>query len=134
MSQPKLIKKESELFAVLIPSDLDVETTQFFTGDDDFFQVGVIYKNAGHIIPRHSHRQFSRTVTKTSEALILWHGLVKVHIFDNEDQVLYEGLINEKDVLVLLNGSHKFEFLKAGFFLEIKQGPYIQEQDKIFHD
>ena len=39
-------------------------------------------------------------------------------------------IVNKGQVIALFNGGHGFKSLSNSKFLEVKQGPYIEEQDK----
>ena len=40
-------------------------------------------------------------------------------------------IINKKDMILLISGGHGFKVLKKLEMLEIKQGPFVGEKDKM---
>ena len=40
-------------------------------------------------------------------------------------------ILNKKDMILLISGGHGFKVLKKLEMLEIKQGPFVGEKDKI---
>ena len=47
---------------------------------------------------------------------------------------LFSKIINEKDIIMLVHGGHGFKVLKNAEMIEVKQGPYSLEKDKIKFD
>ena len=42
----------------------------------------------------------------------------------------YDVIVVGGELLLMLNGGHSLEILEDSKFLEVKQGPYIEEMDK----
>ena len=59
------------------------------------------------------------------------NGKIKVSFYDQSNLELVEHVIVVGgELLLMLNGGHSLEILEDSKFLEVKQGPYIEEMDK----
>jgi mannose-6-phosphate isomerase-like protein (cupin superfamily) len=66
----------------------------------------------------------------TKEVLFIRSGRVRVDFY-TEAQVYIESTVLEAgDVILLAFGGHGFQMLEASEIIEVKQGPYVGEQDK----
>ena len=65
-----------------------------------------------------------------SEFLIIFKGKLRV-LFYNKKKIFVKSIIlNPKDMILIISGSHGFEVLKKTEMLEVKQGPFVGEKDK----
>jgi mannose-6-phosphate isomerase-like protein (cupin superfamily) len=78
----------------------------------------------------HVHNPVSRDVQYTQEVLIIRKGKLRVDFYDNEQNYLESHILNGGDVILLASGGHGFEVLEELEMIEVKQGPYLGEQDK----
>jgi hypothetical protein len=102
----------------------------FVTVEDSELQFGIFNHPEGHSIPRHWHPSFNRSISTTSEVIIVQSGELKVFIYDDSHELVYEEILLEGDVVVLAAGGHGFEVTKDATILEVKQGPYAGNKDK----
>ena len=70
----------------------------------------------------------------TQESWIVVKGSVKVTMYDLNDKVVDESIINSGDISVTFQGGHTYEILDDKTIVyEYKTGPYKgQENDKVF--
>jgi hypothetical protein len=85
----------------------------------------------GHIIQAHKHLDFKRDISDTNEVLLIKGGVVKVNLYTSDEKFLCERILKTGDLILLISGGHSFEFLEASEMIEIKQGPYAGNKDKI---
>lgn len=129
----KIINK-SILLATIIRTDFQSEGIEFFTGDNDPLQLGYMNRDEGYIIVPHKHNYVSRSVNLTQEVLFIKSGKVRVDFYDSEKNYLYSSVLIKGDVILLANGGHGFKMLENSEIIEVKQGPYCGEYDKIRFD
>ena len=67
----------------------------------------------------------------TTEVILILKGIVRVDFYDPKKKYLFSKIIKKKDIIMLVSGGHGFKVLKDVQMLEIKQGPYVEENDKI---
>jgi len=125
------IINKKELLAIIIKSNFEGEQIKFFTPDNFSQQLGYMNRPKGYIIPPHRHNIVPREVIHTQEVLFIKSGTVRVDFYDDE-QVYFESRVLLKgDIILLAAGGHGFEMLESSEIIEVKQGPYIGERDKV---
>jgi hypothetical protein len=62
--------------------------------------------------------------------LILKQGKLRVDFYDNKKEYLESYILKAGDVMLLESGGHGFEVLEDVEMVEVKQGPYVEDQDK----
>lgn len=103
----------------------------FLTHESDPLQFAVFNHPIGHQIQRHWHPPVDRQLSATSEVLVIQSGLVLVSIYDLELNLVLTRELGSGDVAVLFSGGHGFEILENATILEVKQGPYAGDYDKV---
>ena len=127
------IEHEDRILAYIIPASSRPERTTFVTPPDDKQQVGFVVYPSGGTIQRHFHKRYRREIHGTSEVLIVRTGLCEVDIYDtarDDKKLVTTKTLRAGDVLVLVTGGHGFRVIEHTVFLEVKQGPYLQIDDK----
>jgi len=124
-----ILDNENNLIAIYIKKDIP-DNKNFLTDDSKPFQVGTFSLPKGNIIERHYHNSTIRNIEHTSEALFVTEGSLRVELYDKNQTFLKEILVNEKEVIVLFTGGHFIEIIENSKFIEIKQGPYSEFEDK----
>ena len=85
---------------------------------------------SGHVISPHIHLPTSRSISFTSEVLIIRSGRVQVDFYERTKQYISSLALTAGDILVLASGGHGFKILEEAEIIEVKQGPYAGESDK----
>jgi hypothetical protein len=75
-----------------------------------------------------------REVHLTQEVLFIKSGQVRVDFYDDEQTYLQSRMLFAGDVILLANGGHGFEMIEPSEMIEVKQGPYCGERDKVRFD
>jgi mannose-6-phosphate isomerase-like protein (cupin superfamily) len=125
------IMKDSITLAVIIDATYNKEGVEFFTPGNYSQQLGYMQHGKGYSIPPHTHNIIPREVELTQEVLYIKKGKVRVDFYDNEQTYLESTIVQTGDVILLAAGGHGFEMLEKTEMIEIKQGPYLEEEDKI---
>lgn len=120
-----------KLCALILRVGFRAPGIQFFTGQEQSLQFGYMHYEAGHAISPHIHKPLERKVFFTNEVLFLKSGRVKVDFFDNAQQYSHSAVMEAGDTILLMEGGHGFEVLDACEMIEVKQGPYAGEHDKV---
>jgi hypothetical protein len=129
----KIIHNDQSL-AIIIRSNFKQDGIAFFTPGDFSQQLGYMNRPAGYIIPPHVHNLVPRKVELTQEVLLVRSGKVRVDFYDDDKNYLESRTLEQGDVILLAHGGHGFEMLEASEMIEIKQGPYCGEEDKVRFD
>ncbi len=126
----KIIHNNIQL-AVVIKSSFKKDGIEFFTDDNSSQQLGYMNRPEGYVIAPHRHNLVPREVKLTQEVLYIKSGKVRVDFYDNEQNYLESTVLTQGDVILLADGGHGFKMLEASEMIEIKQGPYCGEMDKV---
>jgi hypothetical protein len=101
------IKHNSETLAIIVSHTFSQYGVHFFTPDELSQQLGYIKHPAGKLIQPHIHNCIPREVQYSQEVLILKRGRLRVNFYNDQ-----------------------FYYLESRVLVEVKQGPYVGEQDK----
>ena len=104
---------------------------KFFTASNLNMQVGLMGHSKNHIIKPHFHINRKKIVKQMSELLIIFSGQLKVFFYNKKKLRAKSQILNKKDMILLISGGHGFKVLKKLEMLEIKQGPFVGEKDKM---
>mgnify|MGYP001352384704 CR=1 FL=1 len=122
---------DGELLAIIIPSDHQDAGVHFFTPPEFSQQLAYMRHPAGHVIDAHTHRPVSREVHLTQEVLFIRRGRLRVDFYTSETEYLESRTLTAGDVILLAAGGHGFEVLEEVEMVEVKQGPYAGDADKV---
>ena len=117
--------------AIIIRNEYSNNGIKFFGDINDSQQIGFMTRPKGYIIQPHRHNLIKREINQTQEVLFLKSGLVKVNFYDNNQNYISSIDLKKGDVILLIEGGHGFEFKEKSELIEVKQGPYIEDEDKI---
>jgi mannose-6-phosphate isomerase-like protein (cupin superfamily) len=120
-----------QLLAITVKSSAEAEGIRFLTSPDDQFQIGLLGWPSGHEIAAHTHVTLEREISRTSEVLFIRSGKVLMHLYSDSGVNLAEEMLSPGDTAVFLAGGHGFVMVEPAQIIEIKQGPYLGEQEKI---
>lgn len=119
------------LLAIIIKNNHHQDGIKFFTPDEFSQQLAYMSRPKGHIIEPHIHKHLERRVVLTQEVLVIKSGKLRVDFYDNNQNYIDERILSKGDVILLAAGGHGFEILEDAEIIEIKQGPYVADDDKI---
>ncbi len=126
------IKDGDLTLAVFIRASTQRDRTEFVTAPDQSMQVGFVVYGADGEIPRHFHRPVERALTGTAEVLVVQKGAAEVSIYSRAKERVATRRVSQGDTMVLVAGGHGFRMSEDTVFLEIKQGPYVGADEKVF--
>lgn len=125
------ITQNDTVIAIIISSKFKKEGIEFFTPDHFSQQLGYMSRPKGYNIEPHVHRVVERTVLLTQEVLFVKSGKVKILLYDNDHVFVTERILKAGDIILLASGGHALEMLEDSELIEVKQGPYACEGDKV---
>ena len=67
-----------------------------------------------------------------AEVLFIKSGQVEVSFYNQRNQIFKKVFLTKGDIILLANGGHSFKMFKKTEMIEVKQGPYKSDKDKIF--
>lgn len=125
------IKCSDKTLAIIIKADYQNNGVQFFTPPNFSQQLAYMSHPKGHEIKPHLHNIVIRQVEYTQEVLVIKTGKLRVDFYSDEQIYLESRILEAGDVILLASGGHGFEVLEDLEMLEIKQGPYLENEDKV---
>ena len=128
------IEIDNTELAIIISSSFRQEGIVFFTGDSDSQQLGYMNRPKDYVIQPHRHNLVPREVHYTQEVLFIKSGKVRVDFYTNDQEYVTSRVLHQGDVILLSDGGHGFKMLEPSEIIEVKQGPYCGEQDKVRFD
>ncbi len=118
------------MIAIIIYSQYRENGITFFTPHSFSQQLAAMHHPKGHKIQAHIHKPVPRSVKYTQETLFIKKGKVKINFYNEQKKYLYARTLQSGDVILLVSGGHDFEMLEDTDIVEVKQGPYIENEDK----
>jgi hypothetical protein len=121
---------DGQLCAVIISVSKPVEASEFYTDPELILQVGQIALNSKESILRHRHNLVERRTFGTNEVLIVLEGSLEMELFGTHDVAQEKRTLFKGQVVILCGGGHAFNSENDCVILEIKNGPFMFENDK----
>jgi len=135
MDPLRIVQSQGRTLAIFVRKGISIDTSQFFTSQNDAFQFGMFERPAGHSVRPHRHPGITVESRQAAEFLYIERGEMKVTIFDDAWNVVAEEAFSDGDCMLFLAGGHTVSMLKPTRFIEVKQGPYPGDaQAKVFRD
>ena len=131
MNTIKKITHNNSLLAIIIYSSFERDGINFFTDDDSPQQVGYMKREEGYEIQPHRHNLVKREVFQTQEVLLVKSGKIRVDLYDDSEIYVISKILSKGDIILLASGGHGFKMIVDSEIVEIKQGPYLGERDKV---
>lgn len=124
------INHNGQLLAIILSSHFNKPGIHFFTPNEFSQQLAYMKHPTGKMIQPHVHNPVPRQVCYTQEVLLIKSGRLRVDFYSQQQEYLESRMLTAGDVILLAAGGHGFEVIEEVEMIEIKQGPYVGEQDK----
>jgi len=119
------------LIALILRSSYSRPGITFFTPTSFSQQLAFMSHPKGKAIHPHRHHPLRRDVIYTQEVLVIRKGALRVDFYTQDCAYMESRTLREGDIILLASGGHGFEVLEELEMVEIKQGPFAGEQDKL---
>ena len=99
-----------------------------------FLQLSSLKMKKGKTFRPHKHIVYEKLTNMAQESWVVIQGSVKAVLFNLDDKVEREVILNPGDVSITFKGGHTYEILEEDTLVyEYKTGPYLgQKFDKVF--
>lgn len=121
---------QDKILSIIIRTSYKSDGLEFFTPDYFSQQLAYMNRPLGYEIPPHVHNEVQREVVATKEVLYIKSGKVQVDFYNDDKVYLESKILYKGDVILLAFGGHGFKMLEASEIIEVKQGPYLGDNDK----
>ncbi|AKO97729.1 hypothetical protein MALG_02565 [Marinovum algicola DG 898] len=118
--------------AIIVRASFRADSIEFVTPNDNDLQIGYMNRPEGHVIKAHRHLPTRRVLNSTQEVLMIRSGRIRVDFYDLQEQYLESEMLGQGDLIVLMSGGHGFKVIEPVDMVEVKQGPYVAAEDKLF--
>lgn len=125
------LKIGDEIAGIIMRREMLAGVAGFFTPGHLSLQAGVMSYTALHVVPRHFHRPQHRQVVGTPEVIFVQQGSLTLDFYADPDAAAQSMVLHEGDLAILYGGGHGFTATTDVRILEIKQGPYLEADDKV---
>jgi hypothetical protein len=128
------ICKNGELVAIVFRKNLRVKEREFFTEDNNPFQVGAHNRKKGIKLTPHVHNLKKPIIINAlQEWLLVTKGKILVTLYTDRGKIIDQKALSKGDSILLMEQGHGVDFLEDSQIFEIKQGPFINTvHSKIF--
>lgn len=130
-SLSQIFDADGTLLALVQKQIPNLQGVNFVTPDELSQQVAHMARPSGYRIEPHFHLMRERSVTRTLEVIIMISGSLRADIFCSRKRLVESVTIAEGDTILLVAGGHGFTALEDCYFIEVKQGPYLEGADKV---
>ena len=128
------IHLKEQVLAIILRENFSAEGIHFVTPPDFSQQLAYMHHPAGKIIQPHVHNSVHRDVTYTQEVLFIKRGQLRIDFYDSKQKYLESRVLVSGDIILLASAGHGFEILEEIEMFEVKQGPYLEHEDKTRFD
>ncbi len=128
--KPEIICWEGKPLVYIIRTDPLPDRTTFITPPEFKQQVGFVVYSAGGEIARHIHLALERHLIGTCEVLVLLKGHCLIDVYTDGKELVTTRELKAGDVMLMVGGGHGFRIMEDTVFLEVKQGPYLEVEEK----
>lgn len=128
------IRDGDTVISLILRHNYKAEGIQFLTPDSYSQQLGYMNRPKGYVIKPHVHQIVNREVEYTNEVLFIRSGKVRVDFYGADQTYRESRMLHSGDIILLIRGGHGFEMIEASEIVEVKQGPYVGEHDKVRFD
>lgn len=125
------ITDKNKILAIIIRENYSKAGISFFTPNDFSQQLAYMHHPKGSFIAAHVHNVVKREVLYTKEVLFIKKGRLRVDFYNDKQVYLESYILDAGDTILLATGGHGFEVLEDCEMIEVKQGPYAGEMDKV---
>ena len=119
------------IIATLIRAGFTKKGVEFFTPGEFSQQLGYMNRPKGYKVEAHTHTMIEQVVVPTHEVIFVKSGKIKISLYNNEFKFIGDCMVNKGDVILLAAGGHSVEMVRDSELIEVKQGPY-SDDNKIY--
>jgi hypothetical protein len=125
------IEDGTKIVGIIVSHGYSKQGIEFFTPGDFSQQLAYMKRPAGYQIAPHVHNLVRREVLYTQETLFIRRGKVRVDFYGEDRKLICTRIVESGDVVLLVTGGHGFQMIEESEIIEVKQGPYAGDEDKV---
>jgi len=122
------IYKGKKLIAIIFRNYIKVDGLNFFTENDNFFQIGAHNRKKGLKLKPHIHNvEEPLIINKVQEWILVQEGKIRVTLYTKKGDVIIKKILSRGDSILLIDEGHGVDFVEDSKLFEIKQGPFPKD-------
>lgn len=125
------IKDKDEEIAIIVYKDSFKDRVKFITPENYPLQLGLMRYKKGDSASPHTHPDTQRLVMQSQEVIHVVDGKIKLDIFDSKGELCASRTLSGGDSAFFVRGGRGWTALEETKMIEIKQGPFMGEKDKV---
>lgn len=98
------------------------------TEPNEPLQVIAHKRKVGKKTPAHFHLPKKRITQTLQECLIIIKGRIKVDLYGIHKKRIKSLFVSAGDIIIFMNGGHAIHILEDADFIEVKNGPFIEDK------
>ena len=118
-------------YAIVMRDSFNAKGISFVTGGDSLLELGYMNHDEGYVVKPHYHPKVKRVNYGTQEVIFIKKGSVKINFYSKDNILINYIILFKGDWIVFLNGGHGLEMLENTELIEVKNGPYLNDKDKV---
>ncbi len=126
------IVSDGTIISIIVPKKYKGSGVDFITSSESPFQLAIINNDKGTETKKHYHPDIKRTIMKTTECIIVKKGKLEISFFNKNKELITVFEANKGDIILFLEGGHSINYLEKSEIVEVRQGPYIKDFDKVY--
>lgn len=127
----ELVKDNGEDLAIIVYKGSFSEGVKFITSEYLPLQFGLLKYKRGELACPHTHPNVRRVINQSQEIIHVEKGEIKLDIFSSKGKLCASKILSAGDSAFFVSGGRGWTALQEAEILEIKQGPFMGEKDKI---
>lgn len=126
--------KDDELLHILFKKEEINASRTDISPENEYLQLSALKLHKGKTFRPHKHIIHEKITDRAQESWVVIQGKVKAILYDINDKVIKEAILEAGDISITFKGGHNYEILEDNTLVyEYKTGPYLgQEFDKVF--
>lgn len=127
-------KKDENILLHIINKKNNIKERLDLTPNSTNLQVSYINNVKNKKCRPHKHLEVERNTNSTSECWIVIRGKINIELYDIDDSMLINEILEQGDCLITFQGGHSYISLEDNTVIcEVKNGPYFgAEKDRVY--
>ncbi len=119
------------LGALISKEDADSDAIKFYTDKSSDLQTGYAIHPKNSYTDAHIHKIIPQNINSLQEVLIVTKGKIRVDFYSEDKQYVESAIVPAGMAIMLISGGHGIKQLEDSEYWEVKQGPFIGDENKI---
>ncbi|MCX5709292.1 MAG: hypothetical protein NT088_00960 [Candidatus Omnitrophica bacterium] len=124
------ITDKNKTIAIIVYNNYEEDGIKHFSPPEFPLQVGCMKRPKGYKITPHLHNPVSRATSATQEVLFIRKGTIRVDFYSSKRKFIQSRKLSAGDAVLFAEGGHAIDVLEEAVIIEVKNGPYSEENDK----